>query len=78
MRTKISVPDDLFTAADALAARLGISRNDLYARALEMYIAKHNESEITARLDRVYGTEPSWLDEALRRVQQKSLAPESW
>ena len=78
MKTAISLPDELFAAADALAGRLGVSRSELYATAVAEYLAKHTESEVTARIDRVYGTEPSTLDPNLRRAQFRSLGPEHW
>ena len=34
VKTAISLPDDLFARADALAARRGISRSQLYAEAI--------------------------------------------
>ena len=39
MRTAVSIPDATFEEADELAARLGLSRSELYARALERYPA---------------------------------------
>jgi metal-responsive CopG/Arc/MetJ family transcriptional regulator len=78
MKTAISLPDDLFTAADALAGRLGVSRSELYATAVAEFLAKHTASEITALLDRLYADEPSALDPALRRAQQRAVGPERW
>ena len=34
MKTAISLPDELFAAAEKLAERLGVSRSQLYATAL--------------------------------------------
>lgn len=78
MKTAISLPDELFSAADVLADRLGVSRSELYATAVAEFLAKHTPSEITARLDQVYATEESALDPAFRRAQQRSLAQEAW
>lgn len=78
MKTAISLPDDLFTAADALAGRLGVSRSELYATALAEFLAKHGESEITARLDRLYTEQPSGLDVELQRAQRRSLGSDGW
>jgi metal-responsive CopG/Arc/MetJ family transcriptional regulator len=78
MKTAISLPDELFSAADSLADRLGVSRSELYATALEEFVAKHSEVEITARLDHLYTTEPSALDAPLRRAQRRSLGTEDW
>ena len=78
MKTAISLPDDLFNAADDLASRLGVSRSELYATAVAEFLAKHTESEVTARLDRLYGEEPGGLDPVFRRAQRRSLGAESW
>ncbi|HYR08441.1 MAG TPA: ribbon-helix-helix protein, CopG family [Longimicrobium sp.] len=78
MRTTLSLPDELFSAADALAERLGVSRSELYATAVAEFIAKHNVNEVTARLDQVYAHESSTLDPSLERAQRRSLARDAW
>lgn len=55
MKTAVSLPDELFEAGEQLAARLGWSRSQLYARALEGFVERSTEDEVTARLDEVYG-----------------------
>jgi metal-responsive CopG/Arc/MetJ family transcriptional regulator len=78
MKTAISLPDELFSAADVLAGRLGVSRSELYATAVAEFLAKHTPSEVTARLDQVYDTEESTLDPAFRRAQHRSVVQEVW
>ncbi len=78
MKTAVSLPDDLFESADALAERLGMSRSQLYARAVEEYLAKHRTQDVTARLNDVFGDEPSGLDPALRRAQARSVRSAEW
>jgi metal-responsive CopG/Arc/MetJ family transcriptional regulator len=78
MKTAISLPDDLFASADALAARLGISRSQLFATAVAEFLAKHRTRKVTERLNAVYGEEPSTLDPALRKAQRGALGPEAW
>lgn len=51
MKIVISIPDDLFSAADALARRLGMSRSELYVAAVTDLVAKHSRADVTARLD---------------------------
>ena len=77
MKTAISLPDDLFSAADALAGRLGVSRSELYATAVAEFLAKHTPNEVTARLDQVYDADPGGVEPALRRAQRRTLA-EAW
>lgn len=78
MKTAISIPDDLFTSADALARKLGMSRSRLYATALAEYLAKHQAAKVTERLNAVYRSQPSELDERVRRAQRRVVAREEW
>ena len=78
MKTAISLPDTLFKSGDALAKRLGVSRSELYARALADYVAKHKASQFTQRLNAVYAEEESRLDAALVAAQVRTLPRESW
>jgi metal-responsive CopG/Arc/MetJ family transcriptional regulator len=78
MKTAISLPDDLFTAADALADRMGMSRSELYATAVAEFLAKNRATEVTERLNEVYAKEPSGLDADLRQAQRRSLGSERW
>ena len=78
MKTAISVPDKIFASADELAQELGISRSELYSTAVAEYLAKHRAEDVTARLNEVYGDEPSGLPAELRRAQAKSIGPSDW
>lgn len=78
MKTAISLPDDLFASAEALAARLGVSRSSLFATALAEYVAKHQSRKVTARLDAVYSGEPGAVDRDVRRAQRKAIGTERW
>lgn len=78
MKTAISLPDDLFEAADSLADRLGVSRSELYARAVAEYVAKHRDEDVTALLNKVFGDEPSGIDPSLRSAQARSVSSSEW
>ena len=55
MKTAVSIPDRVFDAAEKLAARLGVSRSQLYANALASLVEMHREDLITSRLNEIYG-----------------------
>jgi metal-responsive CopG/Arc/MetJ family transcriptional regulator len=78
MKTAISLPDGLFESADALARRLGVSRSELYATAVAEFLAKHQDSKVTERLDQIYAQQPSRLERPLRRSQARSLRTPEW
>jgi len=52
MKTAVSVPDDVYAKAEALARRERRSRSEVYSAALREYVARHSEDEVTAALDR--------------------------
>jgi metal-responsive CopG/Arc/MetJ family transcriptional regulator len=78
MKVAVSIPGDVFDSAETLGKRLGVSRSRLYATALAEFLAKHQGSKTTERLNRVYGTEESRLEKPLRRVQARSIRRASW
>lgn len=78
MKIAISVPDNVHEAADEMAGRLGVSRSELYARAVTEYVAKHRDEDVTARLNEVYAEESTELDPGLRRAQARSVGGSDW
>ena len=78
MKTAVSLPDDLFETADALATRTGRSRSQLYADALKEYLERHDEEQITARLDEVAAAVDTRLEPAQARASRRMLAREAW
>ena len=78
MKTAISLPDSVFEEAEALAERLGLSRSELYTKALQAYLRKYNRNQILNKLNQVYSQESSELDPALARMQFMSLLRENW
>ncbi len=78
MKTAISIPDKVFRSADALAKRLGMSRSELYATAVNEFLSKHRSRHVTARLDEVYSTEDSSVPSNLTQMQDRSLPREDW
>ena len=78
MKTAISIPDKIFRSADALARRLGVSRSELYATAVNEFLAKHRSRHVTARLDEVYSEEDSSMPSGLTKMQTGSLPHEDW
>jgi metal-responsive CopG/Arc/MetJ family transcriptional regulator len=51
MKVSVSIPDQIFHEAEALARRLNISRSELYSRALKMFLIRNPEFMLTARMD---------------------------
>ncbi len=79
MKTAISLPDALFDEAEKVSARLGISRSELYSRALEEHLRKFRASEIRESYDRAYAEPASDDEAALRRAAaRRRLAETEW
>ncbi len=78
MKTAISIPDPLFQAAEQFAKRMGLSRSELYAVALQEYLQAHKREQITQHLDAVYVDEDSSLDPLFVKLQTHTLSEENW
>jgi metal-responsive CopG/Arc/MetJ family transcriptional regulator len=78
MKTAISIPNDLFAAAEQVAQRLGISRSELYATALREYLDAHRFDNVTEALNEVYAEEQGRFDPLLMRLQRHSLPKDEW
>jgi metal-responsive CopG/Arc/MetJ family transcriptional regulator len=78
MKVAISVPDEVFEAGEHLARQLKLSRSQLYSDALALYLSARGATAVTARLNAVYGSNTSNLDEAFVAAQEKILSHETW
>ena len=75
MKTAISLPDPLFRAADRLAKRMGLSRSELFQRALKAFLHEHEEVGVTESLNKLYGlgSEKARIDPLLEQWQLSSI-----
>jgi hypothetical protein len=80
MKTAVSIPDPVFDAAERLADRLGITRSELYQRALRHFLELQSHAVIRESLDAVYADSPedSTLDPSVEFAQEMSLPEEDW
>jgi len=78
MKTAISIPDPIFQAAEGLAHRLGMSRSQLYAKAVAEYMDTHKNQNVTEILNKIYQDESPSLDQQLHSMQLQSVPKEEW
>ena len=78
MKTAISLPDPLFEAAEELASDLGVSRSELYARALAEFVEKRQAQAVREALDTVYAEETKSLDQSLKVAARRTLRRAEW
>lgn len=79
VKVAVSIPDSVFRSAEELATRLGVSRSQLYARALVSLVEQHREELVTSRLNEIYGREGehSSLEHGIGLLQTHSLPARS-
>jgi len=72
MKTAVSIPDGIFDRAERLAAQERRSRSEVYATALDEYLARHERDEVTDAMnhacDRVGETDDAFLAVAGRQA----------
>ena len=87
MEIETSIPDEVFWKVESLAKRLGITKGDLFCRALSDYIqvceaavqdSRPADDWVQETLDAVYSREDSGVDDVLAKMQWASLPREVW
>ncbi len=78
MKTAISLPDQVFEAADTLAARLHVSRSQLYVMALEKFMKEHDQSSITGQIDDYIENHGQPIDSAFAESSRQDLLKVPW
>ena len=79
MKTAVSIPDEIFDAAERTAKEMGLSRSAFYARAVGEFVDRRDAGRVTELLDEVYAEQDSTLDPRLAAMQFLSLgADEEW
>jgi len=77
MKTAISIPDDVFEAAEAAARRTGMSRSQLFVEAVRLFLKLRGARGVTEQLNEVYANAESAVDPVLLRMQSASVGTEA-
>ena len=79
VKTAISIPDNLFQAAEKAARRLGISRSELYQRAVARFLEQQGGDVVREALDAVYGKARNReLDPLIKAAGEHVIVDEEW
>ena len=78
MKTAISISDKLFKIAEKTAKKYGISRSNLFSKAIEEFINTHNPQDITNALNNIYENTNSQIDKTILEMQTNSIEQEDW
>ena len=75
MKTAISIPDDIFQAAEQMAQRKKISRSELFTDAVQEYMRNHGEEDVTERINEAMekigsNVDPAWQEHANRMLRK--------
>ena len=76
-KTAVSIDEDLFSRADSLARDLGVSRSQLYARALRSFMSQRENLQLLAEIDEAYSS-PETPTERKRRANTKTYMKRLW
>ena len=81
VKTAISLPEPLFERADSLARLQKISRSQLFARAVEEFLQRHESQVLLDGLNRAYDDFPNPEEKNLLRDRgrkQRELVKGEW
>jgi metal-responsive CopG/Arc/MetJ family transcriptional regulator len=78
MKTAISIPDDVFKRAERVAKRLGVSRSELFTRAMREYLGASRDAAITASYDAAFAADDDDLASFRHEATRKALLNVEW
>ena len=79
MKTAISIPDDVFDQAERAAKRLGLSRSELFTRAIQTFLTTRAEESITKSYNAAFDdADTSDVDDFRRESTRRALLEVEW
>ena len=82
MRATVTISDDLFEAADELAATWGISRSRLYQQALRFFLQRAHHEALTKQMNAHIAKHGQPLDKGFERFiaasWEQSMGDDEW
>lgn len=82
VKTAISLPEPLFDRADTFARQQKMSRSQLFARAVEEFLRRHESQALLEALNRVYeNASPAPEEKKVRRLmkqKQRGMVKGEW
>jgi hypothetical protein len=80
VKTAISIPDATFRRAERHAKRLGISRSELFTRAVERLLSEEQARDVRASYDRAFGSDggDDTTAELVQKAARQTLLEVEW
>jgi predicted transcriptional regulator len=76
-KISVSLPEALLTQVDALATRLGLSRSEVYERALTDFLLRQSDDAVAAALNRLAAGQAA-NDTAYKATQRSAVRRTDW
>lgn len=78
MKTAISIPDEIFEEAEKAAKRLGLSRSELFTRAIKAFLSERSERSITSSYNAGFDDASSSQNAFQREASRRALLGVEW
>jgi predicted transcriptional regulator len=78
MKTTVSIPDDVFAAAQGLARRTKRSRSRIFSDALREYLARHSPEEVTEAVNKACAEIGEVKDQFVASAARHTLRRSQW
>jgi metal-responsive CopG/Arc/MetJ family transcriptional regulator len=78
MKTAISLPDELFAAADQYAQEKEMTRSELYASALREYLGRHRMENLTEKINVAMNEIKMGSEEMYKGSGMRSIRELTW
>ena len=78
MKTAISLPDEVFRAAEQYARRVQKSRSQLYTEAISEYLTRHAPDEVTEAMNQVMDELEKPVDPFVTAAARRILDQSEW
>ena len=78
MKMTVSIPESLFEDVESVAKDLGVSRSRLIRTALQDFLRRRRDEEITAALNRSWAAHPDEVDPFLQYLVYEGMKRTEW
>ncbi|BDP43169.1 hypothetical protein DAETH_31380 [Deinococcus aetherius] len=78
VRVSLSLDEQTFAEAEALAWKLGLGRSELWRAALREYLELHRGEDVMAALNRVHGKNTGTDEDLRREAARRTFEANEW
>jgi len=78
MKIAVSIPDEVFAEAEALARQLNASRSQVYSRALSEFLGRHAPDRVTERMNEALVQIGEQVDPFAKHLARRVLKRVEW